>query len=284
MNSEQTILIADSGSTKTAWKYIKGTEHFAIETPGINPYYQSAQEIREGLLSHVSFIQLIPRQVSAIYFYGAGCSSEANKQLVAQALKPVFPDAKLEIDHDLLGAARALCGREAGIACILGTGSNSCLFDGQQIAGEFTNLGFWLGDEGSGGYLGKQLVTAWFHNEMPDDLWQIFNETYKLKRDEFLDTVYKKPYPNRYMAGFSQFLHHNLIHPWCKYLVSDAFSLFLKRYVEGYSNAHQLPVHFLGSVAVHYRDILIDTLEKAGFIPGKVLGSAIDGLSLYHQS
>jgi N-acetylglucosamine kinase-like BadF-type ATPase len=283
MSNEKSILIADSGSTKTAWKYLYGNEHFAIETPGINPYYQSGQQIRDSLLSNVSFIQLIPRQVSAVYFYGAGCSSEANKQTVLQAIKPIFPNAKLEIDHDLLGAARALCGREAGIACILGTGSNSCLFDGRQIAGEFTNLGFWLGDEGSGGYLGKQLVKAWFHKEMPEELWQIFNETYRLNRDEFLETVYKKPYPNRYMAGFSIFLHQHLNHYWCKALVADAFVLFLKRYVSGYPHAKQLPVHFLGSIAIHYQELLIQTVEKAGFEPGKMLGSAIDGLSLYHQ-
>jgi len=283
MSDKKTILIADSGSTKTAWKLLKGNDEYELETPGINPYYQNSDEIRAALASNIQFIQIIAQKIEHIYFYGAGCSVPANNLLVQQALRPFFPDAQIEIAHDMLAAARALCGVNAGIACILGTGSNSCFFDGQNITHQIDNLGFWLGDEGSGGYLGKQLVINWFHKEMPTDLWQLFSETYQPNRDAMLDKVYKQPYPNRYLASFSIFLKNNIHHPWCIQQVAESFQLFFERYVARYPNSELVDVHFLGSVAYNYSEILSTTARSCGLRPGKLLGSAIEGLSLYHQ-
>ncbi len=284
MNQKKTILIADSGSTKTAWVLLKGDDKYELETPGINPYYQNSQDIRAALASNTQFIQIIVQKIDQVYFYGAGCSVAANNQLVLQALRPFFPYAQIAIAHDMLAAARALCGQTPGIACILGTGSNSCFFDGEEITSQFDNLGFWLGDEGSGGYLGKQLVTAWFHKEMPESLWQLFADTYQIDRDIVLDCVYKQPYPNRYLASFSVFLKTNIQNPWCEELVSSSFKLFLERYVVNYPKSEQVDIHFLGSVALHYREILIASTKHLGLRPGKLMGSAIEGLSLYHQN
>ena len=276
------ILVADSGSTKTDWKFISEENEFLLSSPGINPYYQDTASIKQSLGTDSNFQKISQHQPTEIFFYGAGCSTIENQEIVRNALAHFFPSASIFVSHDLLAAARSLCGKNPGIACILGTGSNSCYFDGQEIVENLPNLGFWLGDEGSAGFMGKELVVNWFHKEMPNHLWKKFNDTYKIERDSFLDKVYHQDYPNRFMAGFAPFLSENISEIWCRDLVANAFRLFLNRFVLPYPNSKTIPIHFLGSIANHFEDILKIELKQMDLIQGKIQGSAIVDLADFH--
>lgn len=277
------ILIADSGSTKTDWRLIAsdGTIQQA-KTIGLSPYYQDsasiAAELTQNLLPHTS------ESVTEIYFYGTGCAGEEPCAIVRNGLKSVFPLAQtIDVESDMLGAARGLCGHQAGIACILGTGSNNCLYDGRDIADKIPSLGFWLGDEGSGGHLGKKLVVAFLQKEMPEDLSEKFTKRYGLNREIVLENAYKKPFPNRYFAGFSKFLFDNRNHAFAYQLVHDAFIEFLTKYVCKLPDYQKNKVHFVGSVAFYYSDILRRAATEKGIIVGHIMENPIAGLALYHR-
>lgn len=278
-----TKLVADSGSTKTDWRLIKSDGSVEqAKTAGFNPYYQTTEEILAELQVH-----LVPKlqvaEVDEVHFYGAGCSNADKVKIVEDAFKQVFSSAAIHIEHDMLAAARALCGHEPGIACILGTGSNSCLYDGEKIIGQLPNLGFWLGDEGSGGYLGKRLIQDFIHKEMPQDLWLKFEKRYKVDRDILLDNLYKKPFPNRYAASFSKFLFDNRSNPYAYNLVYEAFDAFFQKSVVKYENYQSYKVHFTGSVAFYYNDILRRLASDRGVVVKNILETPIAGLTLYHS-
>ncbi|MFN4147256.1 MAG: N-acetylglucosamine kinase [Runella sp.] len=276
-------LIADSGATKTDWRIIAtdGSIHQA-KTIGLSPYYQDSESIATELTQHLK--PHVTENVTEIYFYGTGCAGEEPCAIVRRGLQAVFPSASpIEVESDMLGAARGLCGREPGIACILGTGSNNCLYDGRQIADKIPSLGFWLGDEGSGGYLGKTLVVSFLHKEMPEDLAEKFGKRYALTREVVLENAYKKPFPNRYFAGFSKFLFDHRSHPFAYRLVFDAFTLFLQKYVCKFAQSKDLKVHFTGSVAFYYSDILRRAAGELGLTVGIIMETPIAGLTLYHQ-
>ena len=281
-SSLRKILVADSGSTKTDWKFIAPKNEVLISTPGINPYYQDAESITQSLEAEPNFQKLSLLEPSEIFFYGSGCSTFENQDIIKKALLKFFPSASIFVSHDLLAAARSLCGPSPGIACILGTGSNSCFFDGKDIVENLPNLGFWLGDEGSAGFLGKDLIIKWFHKEMPEHLWQKFKDKYQPDRDLFLDKVYHQLYPNRFIAGFAPFLSENISNNWCKELVSSAFRLFLNRFVLPYPDSDKLPVHFLGSIANHFEEILKAEISQMGLIQGKIQSSTIEDLAAFH--
>lgn len=278
------ILIADSGSTKTDWRIIAldGTVSQA-KTDGFNPYFQDTDTIYHAL-SHVLLPQLeTPSAIREIYYYGAGCSSDLTRDIVRKAVRRAFPAAQIEVNHDLLAAARALCGHEPGIACILGTGVNACLYDGKDIVAYRPSLGFWLGDEGSGGYLGKTLVQQYFHEEMPEELRQKFTKRYQPVLSDILENAYKKPFPNAFFASFSKFVFDNLTHPFAYQLAYDSFSLFFNRYVGKFDNYQQYPVHFVGSVAFYYTNVLRKVAADQHITLQRILESPIAGLTLYHQ-
>lgn len=277
------LLIADSGSSKTDWRLISpdGAVKPAASA-GFNPYFQTSEEIYTEILRALP-PQLGTLGVKEIYFYGAGCSTENNRGIVQEGLGKLFPAALIHVSHDLLAAARALCGREAGIACILGTGVNSCLYDGGGIVEGRPSLGFWLGDEGGGGYLGKTLMQHYFHEEMPGDVRQQFEDAYHPVVGTVLENAYRKPFPNSYFAAFSRFLSDRLDHPYCRQLVQNGFSLFFERYVSKYTNSRQYPVHFTGSVAYYFRDILQEAAREKGLRLGNVLKNPIEGLISYHK-
>ena len=291
-------LIADSGSTKTDWRII--TDDNAIhqaKTPGTNPFYQTAEEIsktvQNELIPHLK--PEIVNNKSEIFFYGTGCSNEEKCKIVYSALKKIFPKANIEVHHDLVGAARALCGHRAGIACILGTGSNSCYFDGTKIIKSIPSLGFILGDEGSGGYLGKRLIRDFFNNEMPENINKKFIKKYSdvsgpvvqrhafALQDEILDKVYAASQPNVYLASFSKFLFHNLKEPYIFKLIYDGFSAFFDKNVCKYSNYKDYRVHFVGSIAFYYNHVLKQVAADKGVTIGNILESPIAGLTLFHQ-
>jgi N-acetylglucosamine kinase-like BadF-type ATPase len=277
------ILIADGGSTKTDWRLIKeGREYKQIQTSGFNPYLVGSDEIEEILWKELQ-PYIDTNGVSAVYYYGAGCSTPVKNMLVETAFEKVFINARLYVSHDLLAAAHALCGDEEGIAAILGTGSNSCYYDGKDIIDGIFSLGYFFGDEGSGAYLGKQLLTAYLHKELPEYIKQKFIEKYPMSRESMLDAVYTKPAPSRFLASFSNFINDNRDHPYIYNLITEAFRSFYKYQVCCYAKHKDVPVHFVGSVAYHYRDILSDVGREFGITTGKFIKAPIDGLVEYHH-
>lgn len=278
------ILIADGGSTKTDWRLIKeGREYKQIQTSGFNPYLVGSDEI-EGILWKELQPYIDNTAVSAVYYYGAGCSTPVKNQIVESAFEKIFTKAKLYISHDLLAASHALCGDEEGIAAILGTGSNSCYYDGMEIKDGIFSLGYFFGDEGSGAYLGKQLLIDYLHYELPVEIATKFGEAYpSLSNENILDAVYNKPAPSRFLASFSRFINDNRDHPYIYSLISSAFRLFYKYQVCCYAKHKEVPVHFVGSVAFHYQDILTEVGREFGIRTGKFIKAPIDGLVEYHK-
>lgn len=277
------ILIADGGSTKTDWRLIKeGREYKQIQTSGFNPYLVGSDEIEEILWKELQ-PYIDNNAVSTVYYYGAGCSTPVKTMLVENAFEKIFSNARLYISHDLLAAAHALCGDEEGIAAILGTGSNSCYYDGKDIIDGIFSLGYFFGDEGSGAYLGKQLLTAFLHKELPDEIAQKFSEKYPMTRESMLDAVYTKPAPSRFLASFSNFINENRSHPYIYNLITEAFRAFYKYQVCCYAKHKEVPVHFVGSVSYHYRDILSNVGMEFGITTGKFIKAPIDGLVEYHH-
>jgi glucosamine kinase len=284
--ASQYILIADSGSTKTDWACInpQSGDYKSVQSAGINPFYQTTEEIIPVLQSQV--MPGLDGDIQEIHFYGAGCADEKSSMPVTNALKQCFPSASVvEVASDMLGAARGLCCHEPGLACILGTGANNAFFDGKRITHSIGSLGFWLGDEGSGSYLGKTLVVHYLQNELPQDLYESFIKEYPgLDRLIVLDHSYKKPYPNRYFASFSKFIAEHRSHDFMQELLSNAFGLFVKKYVLKHANADRYPVHFTGSIAYYYQDILRAVLESNGLQTGRILKSPLEGLIGYHRA
>lgn len=279
----KSYLIADSGSTKTDWVLLRPhSDYERFQSAGINPFYQTAAEIIPVLEAEVA--PYLGEGVESIFFYGAGCADARTSQPVYDALKEVIPNAiTVEVASDMLGAARGLCGQEAGIACILGTGANNAFYDGEKIVRSIGSLGFWLGDEGSGSYLGKTLVVHYLQNELPAGLHEAFAETFPdIDRLTVLENAYRKPYPNRYFAAFTKFIAAHLSHAFMQSLVREAFVLFVKKYILKHSDADQYPVHFTGSIAYFFQEILLDVLHENGLRAGKILRSPVEGLVQYY--
>jgi len=277
------ILIADSGSTKTDWRVVNATHMLEqVETLGFNPMYQEADEIYAELETAL-LPKLKDRAPAAIYYYGAGCSSPERNKRVEDALRRAFPGAELHVEHDLLSAARAVCGRNPGIACILGTGSNTCLYNGSEIIDNVPSLGFLLGDEGSGAYMGKLLIKAFLYRELPDDLAQSLKNTYQLTKDGILDAVYNAPVPSRYMATFAKYMYEKRKHPVIREMIYQNFEEFFERHVVKYKGHMELPVNFVGSVAFYFADILKQAAKKYGLHVQTIIQSPSEGLIKYHQ-
>jgi N-acetylglucosamine kinase-like BadF-type ATPase len=276
-------LIADSGATKTAWTLLgmRSRKHF--QTQGLSPYYFSAEQIAETI-SRELLPELGKKSIDAIYFYGTGCATVPLQKIVHSGLKQVFPEVEtIEVETDLLAAARALCGREKGIACILGTGSNSCVFSGKKITRNNPAPGYVLGDEGSGAYLGKKVLQHFIYGTFDDELMHQFREKYKVEYREILDNVYKKPWPNRYMAGFTTFLSENRGHYMIENILDDGISDFFMTHLFKYPETWTYPIHFCGSISWHFRDKIKDLCEGFQFQLGNILQAPMDGLVNYHK-
>lgn len=280
----KTNLIADSGSTKTDWCLTHdGTPVCQVRTKGLNPFQMTAeeieQEIRETLLPH-----LPTTEVDALYFYGAGCTPE-KQPLVEQALRRCLTlTARCEVASDMLGAARGICGHAPGIACILGTGSNSCAYDGSQITHNVSPLGFILGDEGSGAVLGRTLVGDILKNQLPRHIIDRFNEQYHLTAADIIERVYRQPLPNRFLASFAPFLADNIHEEAIEALVIDGFRRFLTRNVKQYEGWNQLPVGFNGSIAQVFQPQLEKALQEQGMHLGRIIKAPMEGLVEYHNA
>ncbi len=275
-------LIADSGSTKTAWKLVSGNgETRDIQTSGINPYFRTSDDIYLDLQS--SLFPETGSRVTRIWFYGAGVTSAAKGDIVREALSRLYPDAEIEIGSDLLGACRALLGHHQGIACILGTGSNACLYDGEKVVSNIPPLGFILGDEGSGAVMGKHLVGDYLKGIMPDRLRKRFSERFALTMEEVLDRVYRQPRPNYYLAGFTPFLSENIGEEYCRDFVTRNLAAFVERNVLRLPDCREQPIAFTGSVAWHFSTILQQVLSGHGLGEAIILQAPIEGLVSYHS-
>lgn len=280
------ILLAESGSTKTDWRLLNGaTVETIVQTDGINPYFRNTKQIVD-LLKEQLAPNLVANTVTEIYYYGTGITDDSKRNIVAEALREVFKNvAKLEIESDIIAAARGLFGKSAGIACILGTGSNSCFFDGSKITFQVPPLGFWLGDEGSGGHLGKQLVLSYLHKEMSNEVRQLFEAKFGVfDRMPVIENAYQKPNPNRYFASFSPFLLENVTHPEIEKLIENSFRLFFEKYLLKYPDVEKMPVGFVGSVAHYYRSFLENEAATHGIEIKQILKSPMEGLVAFYTN
>lgn len=276
-------LIADSGSTNTHWCLVQNGEVVnEIITDGINPFYQTDMEII-ALLDDQLIPKLVNIDIDCIYFYGAGCSFPDKKILVSRALVRFFGNSMIEIQSDLLGAARSLFQHEKGIACILGTGSNSCYYNGKEIEQNVSPLGFILGDEGSGAVLGKLFIADCLKNQLPVELKEKFLTCYELTPEMILENVYKKPFPNRYLAQFTPFLLENIEEPSIFNLVYDSFDAFLIRNVMQYP-LDDIQIGFVGSVAYYFRDTIEIVASERRIIISDIVQNPMNGLVKYHSA
>ena len=280
------LLVADSGSTKADWTFCPGDgsgEHQLVTSIGINPNLHSETEMRT-VIESVCPDLLSTGLVREVYYYGTGVWDDRRAGVIAAILRSNYPNAVVEVHHDLLGAARAACGDDPGIACIIGTGSNTCRFDGARVTDNVTNLGWLLGDEGSGVDLGKRLLRAYSYRELPPDDRARFEEQTGFNRQSIGDALYAKAHPNRFLASFSPFIHDNLDRPAIRALVEEAFGEFLRRHVLKYEGARGLPVSFVGSIAYHYRDILREALGREALTCGSIAKKPISALLDYHRA
>lgn len=276
-------LIADSGSTKTSWKLISPSGVSKdIKTSGINPFFRTEEDICQELEKY-----LLPEtgtDIQQIYFYGAGIVNAEKGDIVRRALNHIYTSATIEAHSDVLGAARALFGHQPGIACILGTGSNACLFDGEKIVQGISPLGFILGDEGSGAVMGRKLLGDYFKEAMPAPLRDEFSKRYNLTREEALNRVYRSEKPNQFLAQFIPFLSEHENSAYCQGLVQQSFMEFFERNVAKLPKYTSYPIGFIGSVAWHFSQILNNTASYFGFEQTMIIKDPIDGLEKYYSN
>lgn len=277
------ILVADSGSTKTSWCLINEKAGLSFfNTEGYNPYFVNSSYIAQSLSLGLPSV-IPPLQISHIYFYGAGCF-EDKTHIIKDALQKVFPTATLAVGLDLLGSARAVLHDQPGFAAILGTGTNSCLYDGSAITANIDSLGYLLGDEGSGFYIGRQLLGDYIREYMPAAVRADFFAAYGLTREQIIDRVYSEKLPNRYCAGFVQFISVSTADKeYTNQLVKNAFIDFFERLVTKYPNYRQYSFNCTGSVGYAFKDILSAVATLYGMKPGGIIRTPIEGLARYHS-
>ncbi len=273
------ILLADSGSTKTDWKLIKGNEVVSsFQTIGFNPYIISSDAILEELNS--SKLNAVKEEVSQVHLYAAGCATSVNQLVLQKPLSLFFSNAKVAVSHDMLAAARATCGNEKGMVAILGTGSNSCLYDGAEIIDNIRALGYVLGDYGSGADIGKAFLKKVLAKEFNEVLQAKFDSLIDV--DDVLENVYKKPLPNRYLAGFSKFVHQHIHKEEMRTIVIDCLKKFFETNICKYTDYTNYKLHIVGSVGLVYKDLIEEVAANYGVELGIVIKTPIDELVNYH--
>ncbi|MGN6617575.1 MAG: N-acetylglucosamine kinase [Ilyomonas sp.] len=277
------ILIADSGATKCEWCLLYDGKRKSIVTTGMNPYFLSKEQIVE-LLRKELLSKIKNAKVDEVYYYGTGLGNVDHVKTLKSALKNVFPLAKVEATNDLLAAARAVCGTAKGIACILGTGSNSCYYNGKKIVKNSPGLGFILGDEGSGAYLGKKVVQYYLYNTFDEDLRSRFDAKFTVTSKEILESVYMKPFPNRYLASFTIFLAENRGHYMVENIIEDGLNDFFFTHLCKYNESWKNPINFVGSVAYGFQDVIKNLCSSYEFEPGIILKKPMDGLINFHAA
>lgn len=278
------IAIIDSGSTKSSWVFIDELfRKYEFKTMGFNPYYINSEEIFSTLLKDLLPLLPTEEKVSDIYFYGAGCERASQKEIISIGLKKTFPESIIHIEHDMLAAARSLFGNKPGIACIAGTGANTCYYDGTKIIKNIYSPGLALGDEGSGGFLGKMLARDYIREALPVHLMKKFEDFTPDRLADILDKVYKKPFPNRYLASLAPFVVMNQEEPYLFQLAYENFEELFNKCILRYEQHKTLPIRFIGSIAAHLRPVLEKVAEAKGVKVDKVIADPMEGLVNYHM-
>lgn len=278
------VLIADSGSTKTDWSLIEGpTVILQLQTKGFNPYFQTRDEISlEMRLNLKPHIEQYLSSISEVHFYGAGCSTAENCKLMTEAISMTLYIKNIHVSHDLLAAARALCKRERGIAAILGTGSNSCLYDGKDIIENVPSTGYLWSDYGGGSQIGKFFIREYFEDNLPANLREAFEKA-GYSREVILQNVYKLSLPSRYLATVSLFVCKHLDHPKVAEVLESCFDSFFVQQISKYTEAKKYRINTIGSIGYYYRDFIARVAAKHGFKMGKVVKSPMEGLIEFHS-
>lgn len=281
---QKNFLVADCGGTGCEWWLIESDQsRMVFESPGFNPSYQSAEvlaghaaELRQKLGSQVD--------IERIYFYGAGCGNRVKQQIASEALKSVFVSAKVFVFSDILGAARAVYNSRPVVCGILGTGSNSCFYDGNEITSLVPSMGFILGDEGSGNHIGKELLRAFFYNDMPDYLAVEFGHRYSLTPEKVIQQLYQEDKPATYLASFARFAGDKQADGFIRNLVSECFKQYIEHHVLNYSLSGETEISFVGSVAFYFRDILEETARNRGLRISRIVEKPAKWLAAYHRN
>ena len=275
-------LIADSGATKCEWCLITNGKKKTILTQGINPYF-----LDEAQIVTILNKSLIPKLkeviIEEVFFYGTGLSNANNALVVKKVLKTLFKKAKIIIETDLTAAARALCGKKKGIACILGTGSNSCYYDGKKMQKNSPGIGYILGDEGSGAYLGKKVIQHFLYNTFDEEIMARFEKRFMTTPIEILEKVYKQPLANRYLASFAIFLAENRGHYMIENIIEDGLNDFFYTHIYKYKESWTYPINFIGSIAFGFKDVLQDLCKTYELELGRVFKTPMKGLIEYHS-
>lgn len=275
------LLIADSGATKTQWCAVSVSGNAKIKTQGISPYFLTSNQIYELLQKEL--LPFLPHpNVSHIHYYGTGCTSDHTVTVLAEALKGLFPSADIHISYDLVGAAHALCGHAAGIACILGTGSSSGYYNGQSIEKNIAGLGYVLGDEGSGAHMGKIFSALYLYGKLDPALCSSFEKEFDIDPATLLSKIYGEQNPNRLLASFSFFLARNRLHPQVEQLLKQSLRDFFEIHISEYKQCRDVPIHFTGSVSFTYSDIIRHLCDEFSFTCGNIIKEPIDGLLAYY--
>lgn len=276
------ILIADSGSTKTDWRTVDENNHVnKFQTVGLNPFFLDKKSI-DKIINKSFCSKLNNEEINKIFFYGSGCASNFNSNTIKESLELFFRNAEVFVFTDLFGAARALFGNKKGIVAILGTGANSACYDGEKITKNITSLGYVLGDEGSGAYLGKIFITDFLKKELPNNLYNKFINEYELSKDNILDSIYSKPFPNRFLASFTNFLFNNKDDEYVINLLEDNFNKFFDKTICKYKNFDNQIIRSVGSIAFHFEDVFKSAALKRNITIDKIIKNPISGLVNYH--
>lgn len=276
-------LIIDCGSTKADWVIINDKNIVvSFQTEGFNPNYTDEKYISSIILDEVIYNPYI-QEITGVFFYGSGCGKEENCSMIKDILASVFVNADVNVTHDMLAACHAILGDKKGIACILGTGSNSCFYDGKEITGKSISLGYVLGDEGSANHIGRKIVHDYFYKIMPEDLSLKFEKEYNIDVSDFIENVYHKNQVSKYLAEFSKFACANKEHEYIKNLCSECFDEFIEYFILKFKPTANTEIGFVGSIAFYFQDMLSECLECKGFKISKIVKNPIEGLIDYYS-
>ena len=277
------IIIADGGSTKTNWCLVteEGKKVY-FNTEGYNPYFSDEEYIIQSLKENLP-TDLDLAAITEVNYYGAGCSTADKRQIVENAMQAVFTHSKINVGHDLLAAARALLGNTEGFAAILGTGTNTCIYDGKDVANNIDSGAYILGDEGSGCYIGKKLLTDYIRGYMPEAVRKNFWDTFQLTPDDINERVYTQPRANRFCASFSKFVYDNIVNiEYSRNIVRTSFEDFFRNLVTHYPDYQKYTFNCIGSVGYNFRNVLEEVATENGMTVGRIIRSPIDDLVKYH--
>jgi len=276
------VLIVDSGSTKSDWVLLKDRDSRELhKTMGFNPYFHNETIITNAIKQNQE-LSALADGIEQVFYYGAGCSSEEMNGIVRRALKKVFTKAEVQVDHDLVACAYATYTGKTAISCILGTGSNSCHYDGEQLTEAVPALGYILGDEGSGSYFGKKLLSAFLYNKLPEVIAKDLRERFELTKDAIVENVYMRPHANVYLASFMRFIAEHKEHQWVDQTVFEGLTHFITEHVCCFSDHKEVPVHFIGSIGHFFEPQLRRAAEDKWIELGTITRKPIDGLVDYH--